>query len=215
MTAFFLSPFMMPRILVVILSATALPAYAQLDAAQMAAAREKAQVCFACHGPNGNSTVPEYPILAQQSWRYLFIELQDFKAGRRTDPQMSPMAANLSQEDMIALANYFAAQRRLPIKFQFDPAKVEAGRKIADAALCTMCHGGGFASQNEVPGGAGQWPQYIKKQLEDFKARRRTNDGGNMQSYAANLSEQDIEDLSQYIGNLQLPQTAAAAWLRD
>ncbi|HEV3239962.1 MAG TPA: cytochrome c4, partial [Casimicrobiaceae bacterium] len=46
------------------------------------------------------------------------------------------------------------------------------------------------------------YPQYIKKQLEDFKAKRRTNDAGNMTSITATLSDQDIENLSQYIGNL-------------
>jgi cytochrome c553 len=180
----------------------ALPAAAQLDAAQMAATREKAQVCFSCHGPDGNSTVPDYPILAQQSWRYIFIELQDFKAGRRSDPQMSPMAAQLSTDDMMALGFFFAAQKQLPIEFKVDAVKVEAGRKVSEAVLCPMCHLGGFVGQNEIPRVAGQWPQYIRKQLEDFKTRRRTNDAGNMTSVASTLSEQDIENLSQYIGNL-------------
>ena len=186
-----------------ILLACALPARGQqLDAAQMAAARTKAQVCFGCHGSDGNSTLGEYPILAGQSWRYIYIELKDFKEGRRKDEQMSPMAATLSTEDMMLLAQFFAARKQAPIKFQADPAKVEAGRKTSDAALCPMCHLGDFVGQNEVPRVAGQWPQYINKQLADFKARRRTNDAGNMTSVAATLSDADIENLSQYIGNL-------------
>jgi len=115
---------------------------------------------------------------------------------------MSPKAANLSRDDMIALGNYFAAQKRLPINFQADGAKVEAGRKTSDRVLCPMCHGGGFVGENEIPRVAGQWPKYVKKQLEDFKARRRTNDAGNMTAVAVGLSEQDIENLSEYIGNL-------------
>jgi cytochrome c553 len=175
---------------------------AQPDPAQIAAAREQAQVCAACHGPEGNSTNPQYPILAGQSWRYIYIELKDFKEGRRSDPQMSPMAANLSQADMVALGNYYAAQKPAPIKFQFDRAKLDAGRKIADVALCPMCHLGGFVGQNEIPRVAGQWPQYVKKQLEDFRAKRRTNDAGNMTSYTSNLSDQDIDNLAHYVGNL-------------
>jgi len=193
---------MIKLLLGMLIALAALPAAAQLDAAQMAAAREKAQVCFACHGPDGNSQNPEYPILAGQTWRYLYIELQDFKAGRRSHPEISPIAATLSTEDMIALGNFFAAQKQLPIAFQADGAKVQAGRKISDAVLCPMCHLGGFVGQNEIPRVAGQYPQYIKKQLEDFKARRRTNDAGNMTSVASTLSDADIENLSQYIGNL-------------
>lgn len=186
-----------------ILLACALPVRGQqLDATQMAVARTKAQVCFGCHGPDGNSQSADYPILAGQSWRYIYIELKDFKEGRRSDPQMSPMAAMLSTEDMMLLGQFFAARKQAPIKFQADPAKVEAGRKTSDAALCPMCHLGDFVGQNEIPRVAGQWPQYIKKQLADFRARRRTNDAGNMTSVAATLSDADIENLSQYVGNL-------------
>ncbi len=162
----------------------------------------KAQACEACHGPNGNSQNPAYPILAGQSWRYIYIELKDYKAGRRSDPVMSPIAQTLSPDDMIALGNFFAAQKPLPINFQADPAKVDAGRKTSDAALCPMCHLGGFVGQNDIPRVAGQYPQYIQKQLADFKARRRTNDAGNMTSVTAGLSDQDIENLAQYIANL-------------
>ncbi len=190
------------RLVAVVLAAWALAAGAQMDPAQMPAARAKAQACMACHGPDGNSQNPAYPILAGQSWRYIYIELKDFKAGRRSDPVMSPLAQNLSQDDMIELGNFFAAQKPLPIAFQADAAKVEAGRKTSDAVLCPMCHLGGFVGQNDIPRVAGQYPQYIKKQLEDFRARRRTNDAGNMTSVTATLSDQDIDNLAQYIANL-------------
>ena len=189
-------------LLILLTLAFALPARAQLDAAQMAAAREKAQVCFACHGPDGNSTNPDYPVLAGQTWRYIYIELKDFNEGRRSDPQMSPLAANLTRDDMIQLGQFFAAQKPLPIKFEADGAKVEAGRRVSDAVLCPMCHLGGFVGQNDIPRVAGQWPKYVIKQLADFKARRRTNDAGNMTSVAGTLSDTDIENLSHYIGNL-------------
>jgi cytochrome c553 len=167
------------------------------------AIREKAEICFDCHGANGNSTDPFVPILAGQSWRYIYLQLKDFQEGRRSDPRMSPAAKGLSRDDMIALGNFFAAQKQAPIAFTPDPEKIEAGRKIADAALCPMCHLGGFVGQNQIPREAGQWPQYIKKQLEDFRAKRRTNDAGNMTSVTATLSDADIENLSQYIANLQ------------
>ena len=147
-------------------------------------------------------TNPDYPVLAGQSWRYIYIQLKDFKEGRRIDPVMSAMAAGLSRDDMIALGNYFAAVKPQPIGFKADSAKVEAGRKISDAVLCPMCHLGGFVGQNEIPKVAGQYPQYIRKQLLDFRAKRRTNDAGNMTSVAGTLSDDDIENLTQYIANL-------------
>ena len=159
-------------------------------------------LCVTCHGPNGNSVIPTHPSLAGQTWRYIYIELQDFKAGRRSDPQMSPIAQELSRDDMIALGNWFAAQKPVSNTFKADSAKVVLGSKKSDETLCPMCHLGGFAGQNEIPRIAGQNYEYVVKQLQDFKHRRRTNDAGNMTSVAGTLSDADIENLAQYITTL-------------
>lgn len=170
--------------------------------AKDAGVEAKARVCAACHGPNGNSIDPQYPVLAGQNARYIYLQLKDFKEGRRHDPQMDPMAAPLERDDMLALADYFSKQKQAPGGFKADAAKVVAGKKKSDEVLCPMCHQGEFIGQNEIPRVAGQKYAYIRKQLSDFKARRRTNDAGNMTSVAATLSDDDIENLSQYIANL-------------
>lgn len=177
-----------------------MPSLALADAQ---AGATKAAVCSACHGPTGNSTNGDYPSLAGQSARYIYLELRDFKAGRRSDPRMSPMAANLSPDDMHDLADYFAAQKPTATDFKADPAKVEAGRKKSEELLCTMCHLGGFTGQNEIPRVAGQQYPYIVKQLQDFRAKKRTNDAGNMTSVTKTLSDADIENLANYVANLQ------------
>ena len=158
------------------------PAWAQGDEA----IRKLAEPCFACHGPNGNSQNPDYPVLAGQSWRYIYIELKDFKEGRRVDPVMSAMASGLSRDDMIALGNFFAAQKPLPIAFKADGAKVEAGRKISDAVLCPMCHLGGFVGQNEIPKVAGPVPAIhpeaasgLPRQASDQRRGQHDERGGN------------------------------------
>lgn len=169
----------------------------------ISAGRQKAQVCAACHGADGNSTAPNYPTLAGQNWRYIYMQLKDFKEGRRKDPVMSPMAANLSKQDMIDLGNYFAAQKPKPSDFKADDAKVKLGKAKADEVLCAMCHLAGFAGQNEIPRVAGQKYDYVVKQLKDFRAKNRTNDAGNMTSVSANLTDADIENLAQYISSLR------------
>ncbi len=164
---------------------------------------EKAAACAACHGVDGNSTNPQYPKLAGQTARYIYIQLKDFKEGRRMDPQMSPMVANLSKEDMWAIGAYFESQKQAPSTYKVEGAKVAEGRKIAVDALCTMCHLGGFTGQNEIPRVAGQHYEYIVKQLKDFQDKNRTNDAGNMSSVMRGLSDEDIDKLAQYITNLQ------------
>jgi cytochrome c553 len=166
------------------------------------AGRKKAEACIPCHGANGNSTNPAFPILAGQTARYVYLQLKDFKEGRRTEPQMTPVLQNLSREDMFDLAAFFAAQKPRPTSFNPDPAKAARGKAKADETLCTMCHLGGFLGQNEIPRVAGQHYEYIVKQLQAFKAMRRTNDAGNMTSVAKTLSDQDIDNLATYLAGL-------------
>jgi cytochrome c553 len=166
------------------------------------AGRKKAEVCVACHGPNGNSTVPQFPILAGQTARYLYLQLKDFKEGRRAEAQMEPFIKDLSRDDMFDLAAFFAAQKPRGSDFKPDPAKVARGRAKADETLCTMCHLGGFKGQNEIPRVAGQHHAYVVKQMLDFRNARRTNDAGNMASVSKTLSDQDIDDLGHFLVTL-------------
>lgn len=162
----------------------------------------KAEVCLGCHGPAGNSNQVQYPILAGQTPRYLYLQLRDFKEGRRSNELMSPMATNLTREEMRELADYFSQQKHAPQNFKSDPAKERLGKIKADETLCTMCHLGGFAGQNEIPRVAGQHYDYIVKQLHDFRDHKRTNDAGNMTSIANTLSDADIENLAHYLCGL-------------
>ena len=173
------------------------------SAQDIEAGRTKAQACAACHGADGNSSSGNYPNLAGQTWRYLYVQLKDFKEGRRSDPVMSPMAAPLGRQDMIDIANFFAAQTPRPSTFKVDESKVRLGKAKADEVLCTMCHLGGFSGQNEIPRVAGQQYEYIVKQMKDFRSRTRTNDAGNMTSVTKTLSDADIENLAQYITGLR------------
>jgi cytochrome c553 len=171
--------------------------------AQTAAAPPaKAQICAACHGPEGRATIPANPILAGQTARYLYLQMRDFKEGRRSDPQMSPIAADLTRDEMRALADWFAQQTPPRQTYAADPAKAALGKAKADETLCTMCHLGGFAGQNEIPRVAGQNYEYIVKQLQAFKQRKRTNDAGNMTSVSSTLSDGDIENLANYLVGL-------------
>jgi len=78
-------------------------------AADVEAGKTKSAVCVACHGPEGKSSNPLWPNLAGQKDQYIMKQLKAFRAGERTDPLMSPMAAGLSDEDIENLAAYFSS----------------------------------------------------------------------------------------------------------
>ncbi|OYU12655.1 MAG: cytochrome C [Comamonadaceae bacterium PBBC1] len=185
------------------LSALTFQAQAQPSEQDIQNGKTKSQVCAACHGADGNSSHGEFPNLAGQSWRYIYVQLKDYKEGRRNHAVMTAMASPLSRQDMIDIGNFFAAQKAKPSAFKADETKIALGRAKANETLCAMCHLGGFAGQNEIPRVAGQQYEYIVKQMTDFKARTRTNDAGNMTSVAQTLSEKDIENLAHYITSLR------------
>ena len=71
-----------------------------------------AQVCAACHGPDGNKpSAPDQPILAGQHYDYLVRALTDYKIGRRTNPIMKGFAGQLSKQDIEDLAAWFSSQQ--------------------------------------------------------------------------------------------------------
>jgi cytochrome c553 len=162
----------------------------------------KAATCLACHGVNGNSSMPGVPSLAAQNARYIYLQLRDYQEGRRENIMMTPMAAGLTRPEMQELANYFSQQKLSSKNFKADPEKVKKGIAKADETLCAMCHLGEFKGQNEIPKVAGQNFDYVVGMLKAFKAKTRTNDAGNMTSVASTLSDEDIENLGHYIAGL-------------
>ena len=89
---------------------SAFPAFAKGNA--KAGEAKAAQVCAACHGPDGNKpSDPTQPILAGQHYDYLVRALTDYKIGRRSNPIMKGFAAQLSKKDIEDLAAWFASQK--------------------------------------------------------------------------------------------------------
>ena len=71
-----------------------------------------AQVCAACHGPEGNKpSDPSQPVLAGQHEDYLVRALTDYKIGRRNNPIMKGFASQLSKKDIEDLAAWFSRQK--------------------------------------------------------------------------------------------------------
>jgi cytochrome c553 len=172
---------------------------ADLDAGR----RQAAAVCAACHGADGNSTNPRAPSLAGQPAFYLHWQLIFFRDKRRVDPEMSPFAASLTDEQMGDLAAYYAAQTTMPPPpVPRDPEKIAAGRAAAERYHCGSCHTPGFTGQQYVPRLTGLSYDYLLRQLRSFKAQKRAELDGNMTSSAQPLNDQDIENLAQYIATI-------------
>ncbi|MGM9486640.1 c-type cytochrome [Ideonella sp. YS5] len=89
----------------------ALAAAADAGAADPSAGEAKARPCMVCHGPLGIATQPETPNLAGQPASYLAAQLKAFRGGTRRHEVMSVIAKPLSDEDIAALAGWYASIR--------------------------------------------------------------------------------------------------------
>jgi cytochrome c553 len=182
----------------------------------------KAAVCTACHGVNGNSTNPEWPVLAGQNAAYLREQLAMFKAKKRNNPVMQPIVDPLTEQDFADLAAFFSTQT--PTGGEADPSYWKAGEMLyrsGDAArsipACTACHGP--AGQGNPAAGypalRAQHSVYTVKQLQDYLTKNRYRDANDantvnatrnsamMTTIASRLTPEDIRNLASYLQGLR------------
>jgi cbb3-type cytochrome c oxidase subunit III len=83
------------------------------------------------------------------------------------------------------------------------PAKVDPNAGSAKfEAVCVACHGaGGNSGTPANPKLAQQHPDYIVKQLQEFKSGKRQNPI--MQGFAAQLTDADMKNIAAYVGSQQ------------
>jgi len=73
--------------------------------------RGRAQPGAVCHGALGISAVPDAPNLAGQPALYVAAQLRAFRSGERRHEVMNVIAKPLTDEDIDALAAWFASIR--------------------------------------------------------------------------------------------------------
>jgi cytochrome c553 len=160
-----------------------------------------AQRCAICHGPQGVSDANS-PNLAGQFAAVTYKELVDFKTGARVNVVMSPFAANLSNQDMLDIAAYYAYLPRVPSN-KLDaalaaPAIVTIGAPMRNIAPCGSCHGD-IDNKAGSPWLGGQSAVYIKAQLQAFAAGTRRNDiSQQMRNIARHMTAEEIDQVARY-----------------
>jgi cytochrome c553 len=172
--------------------------------------KARSAMCAGCHGVDGNSVAPNFPKLAGQDPQYIAKQLADFKSGARKDPTMSGMAAGLSKKDMDDLGAYYAGQKRgtdVPSASAAELKMAEhlyrGGNAKNGISACMSCHGpSGKGIPPRFPSVSGQHAAYTQKQLLDFKAGTRSNDGEVMTLIAFRMSEAEIKAVSEYMSGL-------------
>lgn len=195
------------------------------------AGREKAQLCGACHGPQGISTVPNFPSLAGQRPDYLYWELASYQRGAFPQSVMTPIVATLTEENMRDLAVYYGGLDPSPTgavadrEAQADSALVKAGEQLylkGDTArgipACQGCHGptarghsralqadaSGHTPYAVYPVLRGQLAAYLESRLAQYRAGEMRDSTADfvMTGIARRLNEGDIEAVAVWLSSL-------------
>jgi len=177
-----------------------IPAHAD----DIAAGKQKAELCVGCHGENGISQMENVPSLAGQLDRFMQWQLVYFRAGARKNEQMQPIVEQLSNEDIRNLGAYFASLPPPKPQPDDDPDLSKKGAQAAAGRRCAACHTDTFAGGKAAARIAGQREDYLLKALRDYKSGSRS--GGAQAAMAEAtfpLSEEEIEALAHYLAHLE------------
>jgi cytochrome c553 len=170
------------------------------------------QNCLGCHGDKGQSVVPNFPQLAAQNSMYLSNQLTAFANHTRADADaqtfMWPVASTLSPDDIKVIALYFSSQAPGAPQPAGDPQKIAAGKLLYESGIptnnvpaCLACHGTGAVGRQNFPRLAGQFKDYLTKQLNAFKDGSRA-DETTMPSFSKKLTDEQIDNLTEYLQSL-------------
>ena len=173
-------------------------------AADIAAVKQKAELCAACHGEAGISQTENIPSLAGQQDQFIQWQLVFFRSGARKNEQMQPIVEQIDNNDVRNLGAYFASLT--PFKASTPDDNPDLSKKGAEAAVgrrCASCHTDTFAGTKAVARIAGQREEYLTKALHDYKSGARSGGAGAaMSDVAYPLSDEEIAALSHYLAHL-------------
>ena len=192
-------------VLLVLAASVALPALPAYAAADKAAGRDKAKVCAACHGEDGVSATAGIPSLAGQLDQFIQWQLVFFRSGRRPNPAMAPLVANLSDEDIRNLGAYFSSlpYSTKPSSGTANPEEAAKGKLVATGHHCAACHLDNYRGSGAAAAIADQREDYLVKALRDYRSAARPSTGvAAMNEAASALSDDDIVAVSNYVATL-------------
>ena len=173
---------------------------------------EDVNACIDCHGERGaEPDRDKHPTLAGQIAAYTFKQLRDYKDGSRENRKMSEAVERLTDEQLAALAAWYADQPIPKVEVDEDETVSEdtmklvfRGDKTRLIQPCASCHGPrGEGAIIDVPAIAGQNVKYFVNTMKDYAKGKRANDVySRMRIIAKSLTREEINELAVYYARL-------------
>jgi cytochrome c553 len=160
--------------------------------------------CVACHGANGQSTIPEVPSLGGQPTFFLTIQLFMFREKLRVVEPMNQMMQGLSDDDLRTMAAYLAKlPPPEPAGDRSDPAREERAQALIEQHRCNFCHNSNYSGEQNIPRLAGQREDYLVKSMREYKNNLRRGYDASMADVLYSISDEQILDLAHFLARLR------------
>lgn len=129
--------------------------------------------CAGCHGTDGASHGPATPSIAGISSEYFIEAMKAYKAGERPATIMNRIAKGYTDDEIKAMAGFFAEQTFASGPQTIDERMAKQGKALHDRA-CEKCHSdNGRSTEDDAGILAGQWKDYLLYTLADFRSGKR------------------------------------------
>ena len=172
--------------------------------------------CDGCHGDNGVSRWNDMPTIAgvdvfvHSDALYTYRDearpcaTSEYRQGdtSRAPTDMCEVAKALSDDDIEAIAEHYAALPFVPAQQEFDAALAAAGKAVHDSE-CARCHtDGGSNPEDEAGILAGQWMGYLETTFAEYASGAREQPK-RMKDKMDALSADDVQALLHYYASQQ------------
>jgi cytochrome c553 len=165
---------------------------------------ERLPTCFACHGADGTSQLPEVPSLGAQPEFYSLVQLVMFRDKLRVTEPMNQMTAGLSDDDLRKAADLIS---KLPAPVLAtdtpDAARMEKARALAVQNRCNFCHQANYQGAENVPRLAGQREDYLLKALRSYKDNSRRGYDAQMSEVVYAMKDEDFVELAYFLARVK------------
>jgi sulfide dehydrogenase cytochrome subunit len=129
-----------------------------------------ARTCNNCHGVGGVSAGASMPSIGGLPKEYLARIMKQWKYDERTGITMPRIVKGFSDDEIGALAAYFAAQRWVPVPQAASPDLLAKGKSTV-SDNCEDCHGTtGNDPDVDAPRLNGQWAKYMELEIEKYRS---------------------------------------------
>lgn len=157
--------------------------------------------CKNCHGDTGTSRFPDVPNLAGQNPAYIVTQIDAFLTGKRRNDFMQGLMKVLGDREKAAIALSYANAPSIASAAM--PGAAAGEGEAHFKRICVRCHQADAHGNETIPRLAGQQPEYLRLSLKRYLNKTGERVFPEMSTAVAQLGEQNIEAVVQYLASLK------------